>query len=88
VLYSLLRFSLELYRGDATRGFLMEVTLPRVNALLGLHEGTVTLLSTSQALSLAGVVVGAALLVWVHRRSRLPLPEPGARRPVRRVRAS
>lgn len=81
VLYSTLRFTLELYRGDGTRGFVTELRLESVNVWLGVAPDAITLLSTSQALSLLGGIAGVALLVFVDRRTRAPLPDPAARRP-------
>lgn len=68
-LYSLLRMFTELFRGDGARGFLVEYPLPVVNRMLGLADGTTTLLSTSQFMSLV-VAVSAAALWFVLRRRR------------------
>lgn len=67
-LYSLLRMSTELFRGDGARGFLIEYPLPAVNRLLGLAETTPTLLSTSQFVSLLVAMAAAALWVVLRRR--------------------
>jgi phosphatidylglycerol:prolipoprotein diacylglycerol transferase len=71
VLYSVLRFVVELYRGDKIRGFLVEVTSERVSALLGVPSYEPILLTTSQAISAGLLLIGVVLLVWGRRR-RVP----------------
>lgn len=70
LLYGVLRFFTELFRGDAERRFLAEVTLPALSRLLGLSPSEPLLFSTSQFLSLF-IVAGAALaLLLLGRRAR------------------
>jgi phosphatidylglycerol---prolipoprotein diacylglyceryl transferase len=68
MLYSVLRFVVELYRGDAIRGFLFEIVIAPLNTLLGIGADEPTILSTSQTISLALFAAGA--LVWVTQRRR------------------
>ena len=58
VLYGLLRFGVELYRGDFARLYLLHFATPRLAHWLGLPAGEAVLLSTGQAVSV--VVVAAA----------------------------
>lgn len=84
LIYPVMRSSVELFRGDAERGFIFEATYPAFNRLLGLPENTITLLSTSQFISL-GMMVAAGALLYVARRNRLkggPQLEPPAEPPV------
>ena len=67
-LYGVLRFGIEIFRGDFARKYLIELTLPRLAARLGLPAGEAVLLSTGQVVSVAIVV--AALVLLVQRRSR------------------
>lgn len=66
VLYGLLRFGVELYRGDFARLYLLHFTTPRLARWLGLPAGEAVLLSTGQAVSIAVVLAAIALLI--HRR--------------------
>ncbi len=61
--YGLLRFTVELLRGDLERGSLFAWGPPRLVAALGLPAGTPILLSTSQALSLA-LLLGCGIGLW------------------------
>lgn len=78
-LYSALRIVTEVFRGDTVRGFVVEVPLPAVNRLLGLDPDAVTVLSTSQAISL-GVMAAAvvATVVLLRRQRRAPRYVSGA----------
>ena len=58
--YALLRATVEVLRGDTSRGFLFEISLPRVAAWLDLPSYQPLALSTAQAFSLA---LGTAALV-------------------------
>ena len=66
-LYGLLRFAVEMYRGDFARRFLVELHTPRLARLLGLPSGEAVLLSTGQAVSVVVVAGAVALLL---RRGR------------------
>lgn len=79
--YSVLRFVLEPSRGDIRRGFLFEAPLTTLNNWVGLPADAVTVLSTSQAISIGGLLVGIALLVGMRGRTQVlsdALPKPGA----------
>ncbi|HEY0709888.1 MAG TPA: prolipoprotein diacylglyceryl transferase family protein, partial [Polyangia bacterium] len=70
--YGVVRFVLELYRGDDPRRFLFSLGAPGLARALGLPAEAPLLLSTSQAVSLAFVAVA---LVWSRRlRGRPPRP--------------
>jgi phosphatidylglycerol:prolipoprotein diacylglycerol transferase len=58
--YAGLRFLVEIFRGDAARGFLIRLDTPRLAALLGLPADQPLFLSTAQVTS---IVVGAAAIV-------------------------
>lgn len=66
VLYSVMRFVVELYRGDKIRGFVFEWAIAPVNAFLGMAADEPTLFSTSQAISVATGALG----VWLYVRQR------------------
>jgi prolipoprotein diacylglyceryltransferase len=65
--YAGLRAIVELFRGDAGRG-LVRCFTPGLNRALGLDESSPTLLSTSQLVSLAALVLVA--LAWRQLRRR------------------
>ena len=74
-LYPLMRSLVELFRGDSERGFITRVVSEPLNQLLGLPEGSVTFLSTSQFISLAVVVCsGLGLLLIRYRLNKQPDP--------------
>jgi phosphatidylglycerol:prolipoprotein diacylglycerol transferase len=71
--YGLLRFSVELFRGDFARRFLIQLDTPGLARWLGLPAGEPALLSTGQVVSVLVAVTAAALLVarargWGARR--------------------
>lgn len=70
MLYSLLRFTVEFYRGDSLRGYLFELTIRPLNALLGIAPDEPTLLTTSQTISLACGLAGILLYRAQRRRWR------------------
>jgi phosphatidylglycerol:prolipoprotein diacylglycerol transferase len=74
VLYGLLRFGVEIYRGDFARLYLIHFVTPRLAHWLGLPAGEAVLLSTGQAVSVAVVLAAAAVLIG---RRRPPLPSAG-----------
>ena len=65
-LYGLLRFGVELYRGDFARVYLVHFATPRLAHWLGLPAGGAVLLSTGQAVSVA--VMLAAIVALILRR--------------------
>lgn len=69
LLYPLARSTIELFRGDdEERGFLFEVVSEPLNNLLGLPNGSITFLSTSQFISLCLAAVAVVLIVRHRRR--------------------
>ena len=72
--YALLRTTVEVLRGDAGRGFLFQISLPRVAAWLDLPINQPLALSTAQALSLA--LGTAAAVAYRILRRRITNPEP------------
>lgn len=66
-LYAILRFVVELYRGDIERSFLAVLSTPRLAATLHLPAGEPALLSSGQVLSV--VILGGVFLL-IYRRSR------------------
>lgn len=69
--YGLLRFLVELFRGDAVRAFLFEARIPSLARLLGLPETEPLLLSSAQATSLLLMIAAAAVF------ARLRTPQSG-----------
>jgi phosphatidylglycerol:prolipoprotein diacylglycerol transferase len=70
-LYGALRLGIELFRGDAARRYLVQLSTPSLNRALGLGDGP-ALLSTSQAASL--VALGCALALALKIRRSRPSP--------------
>ncbi len=69
--YALLRAAVEVLRGDTSRGFLFEISLPRVAAWLDLPAQQPLALSTAQALSLTlGTAAAIAYRILRRRASR------------------
>ncbi|MBU1241148.1 prolipoprotein diacylglyceryl transferase [Myxococcota bacterium] len=68
--YGGVRFFVEIFRGDPTRGFLMEINTPTLNRFLGLPAGEPLFFSTSQMVSL--VLMGCALWILWYNFSRKP----------------
>lgn len=66
-LYSLLRFTVEMYRGDFARRFLVQLDTPRLAHFLHLPTTEPVLLSTGQAVSALAVVAASAALIWRAR---------------------
>ena len=69
IAYALLRFVIEVFRGDASRRFVLDLPTHGLNALLGLPPDALSFLSVSQLLSVL-VALAAALLLLVLRRRR------------------
>jgi prolipoprotein diacylglyceryltransferase len=65
--YALLRATVEVLRGDTSRGFLFEISLPRLANWLDLPANQPLALSTAQALSLA-LGTAAAVAYRILRR--------------------
>jgi len=67
LVYPIVRAVIELLRGDPSRGYLVELSTPGLNALLGVPVEATSLLSTSQLIS-ALMVLGALVMGWRLRR--------------------
>jgi phosphatidylglycerol:prolipoprotein diacylglycerol transferase len=76
VIYPTARFILEMFRGDAVRGYVMRLETPGLNAALGLDPSIPVLMTTSQFISLF-VVAAAIVLIFVGKRAAAdgPIPE-------------
>lgn len=76
-LYAVLRFVVEIYRGDVQRGFLVAFETPRLAHWLGLPPTEPIFLSAGQLGSLLAVIAVTAVLIRDRRRrtgSRTPAP--------------
>jgi phosphatidylglycerol:prolipoprotein diacylglycerol transferase len=79
--YGILRFFIEIFRGDDVRGFLFEARVPGLARLLGLPPTEPIFLSTAQATSI-GLIVVAGIAYSILRRRVLvkkgtaPVPVP------------
>ena len=69
--YGILRFFIEIFRGDDVRGFLFEARVPAVSRMLGLPPNDPIFLSTAQATSIA-LMVAAAIAYSILRRRAFP----------------
>jgi prolipoprotein diacylglyceryltransferase len=67
--YALMRATVETFRGDAARGFVFEISLPRLATWLGLPAQQPLALSTAQTISLA-LGLAAAIAYRILRRRR------------------
>jgi phosphatidylglycerol---prolipoprotein diacylglyceryl transferase len=67
--YGILRFLVEIFRGDDVRGFLFEVRLPSLARLLGLSPAEPIFLSMAQATSIVLVATAAIVYSVLRRRS-------------------
>jgi phosphatidylglycerol:prolipoprotein diacylglycerol transferase len=76
--YGILRFFIEIFRGDDVRGFLFQARLPALARLLGLSPTEPIFLSTAQATSI-GLMVIAAIAYSVLRRRLAMIPRPAAK---------
>jgi phosphatidylglycerol---prolipoprotein diacylglyceryl transferase len=76
MLYPTARFILEMFRGDAVRGYVMRLDTPALNAALGLDPSIPVMMTTSQFISLF-VVAAAIVLIFVGKRAAAdgPIPE-------------
>lgn len=68
MLYPLMRSTMELFRGDTERGFVLHWPVEALNRALGLAPDKVTFLSTSQFISVGFTLVAIALLIRQRRR--------------------
>lgn len=67
MIYPLVRVIIELFRADPDRSYVVELSTPWLNGILGLATGAPVLLSTSQLISL--LVLGAAVSLFCYFRS-------------------
>jgi phosphatidylglycerol:prolipoprotein diacylglycerol transferase len=84
ILYPSARFVLEMFRGDAVRGYVMKLDTPGLNEALGLDPTIPVMLTTSQSISIFVAILSVALIV-VGKRVKAagpieetPLPDPAA----------
>jgi prolipoprotein diacylglyceryltransferase len=70
--YALLRATVEVLRGDSSRGFLFEISLPRLAGWLDLPAHQPLALSTAQVLSLALGTAAAVTYQMLGRRVAKP----------------
>lgn len=70
--YGLLRLTVEIFRGDPSRGLLLELRASTLAGWLGLPPDQPLLLSVSQAIALIMVIVG----IWGLRRTTTPSATP------------
>jgi len=75
--YGILRFFVEIFRGDDVRGFLFEARLPSLARMLGLPPSDPIFLSTAQATSVALIVSAAIVYAILRRRCLVPLRPAG-----------
>jgi phosphatidylglycerol---prolipoprotein diacylglyceryl transferase len=76
MIYPAARFVLEMFRGDAVRGYLVQLQTPGLNQALGLDPSMPVMLTTSQFISIV-VVAAAIVLIFVGKKAAAegPLPE-------------
>lgn len=68
MIYPAARFVLEMFRGDAVRGYIARLETPGLNEALGLDPSVPVLLTTSQFISIF-VVLTAIVLIFVGKRA-------------------
>jgi phosphatidylglycerol:prolipoprotein diacylglycerol transferase len=68
ILYPIARFVLEMFRGDAVRGYVAKLQTPGLNEALGLDPSVPVMLTTSQFISIF-VVATAIVLIFVGKRA-------------------
>lgn len=84
ILYPSARFVLEMFRGDAVRGYVAKISTPGLNEALGLDPTIPVMLTTSQAISIFVALLSIALIVVGKRVAakgpieETPLPEAAA----------
>jgi phosphatidylglycerol---prolipoprotein diacylglyceryl transferase len=68
IFYPAARFVLEMFRGDAVRGYIAKLETPALNEALGLDPSIPVMLTTSQFISLV-VVATAIVLIFVGKKA-------------------
>lgn len=82
ILYPTARFVLEMFRGDAVRGYVAKLDTPALNELFGLDPAVPLMLTTSQFLSLVVAVLSIVLIIVGKKVAaggpieETPLPDP------------
>ncbi|MGM0595820.1 MAG: prolipoprotein diacylglyceryl transferase [Myxococcota bacterium] len=71
--YGFLRFVIEIFRGDESRGFVFKTTWPRLAEFLHFPSDTPVLLSTSAFISL--LMMGSALVFLIYKNHTLKISE-------------
>jgi phosphatidylglycerol:prolipoprotein diacylglycerol transferase len=76
MIYPAARFVLEMFRGDAVRGYVARLDTPGINEALGLDPTVPVMLTTSQFISIL-VVVASIVLIFIGKRASAdgPIPE-------------
>jgi prolipoprotein diacylglyceryltransferase len=72
--YAVLRFIVEIFRGDSSRRYIIEWTSPRVAGALALAPDQPLFLSVSQFASLLVLIAVGATFAWRNRRHREDRP--------------
>ncbi len=67
ILYPAARFVLEMFRGDAVRGYIAKLETPGLNEALGLNPAVPVMLTTSQFISIV-VVLASIVLIFVGKK--------------------
>ena len=75
--YGMLRFFIEIFRGDDVRGFLFQARIPSLARVLGLSPTEPIFLSTAQATSIGLMVAAGITYSVLRRRSLIPLRPVG-----------
>jgi len=63
LLYGILRFIVEIFRGDPDRGYLFKLSIPELNKILNFQKDSYIFLSTSQSLSLL-LIIASSIILW------------------------
>jgi phosphatidylglycerol:prolipoprotein diacylglycerol transferase len=76
MIYPAARFVLEMFRGDAVRGYVARLHTPGINEALGLDPSVPVMLTTSQFISII-VVAASIVLIFIGKRASAdgPIPE-------------
>lgn len=75
MIYPAARFVLEMFRGDAVRGYVARLSTPGINEALGLDPSIPVMLTTSQFISIV-VVVASIVLIFIGKRASADGPIP------------
>ena len=75
MIYPAARFVLEMFRGDAVRGYVFELQTPALQTALGLDPSVPIMMTTSQFISL-WVVAASIVLIFVGKKASADGPIP------------